>query len=186
MRIKKAITKPSKQRKMLYNAPDQKRYKLFAAPLSQKLTASHNVKTISVRTGDTIRVMRGDRKGFEGKVSKLDKKKYRLIIEGLNREKVDGTSVPIFVHPSKVMLTNLKLDDKWRKKILERRKKPKIKDQAKILSNKVINEKKKVTEKKSKIKSDNKIKSKTVRKKNITKGKVNLKNKVKKKKRGEN
>lgn len=122
MQTTKPVTKPKKQRKMLFNAPDHIRYKHFAAPLSPELKVSHKVKTLSVRSGDTVRIMRGDHKGFEGKVKVIDRKKYKIQVEGLTREKVDGTAIFVPVHPSKVMITNLNLDDKWRKKILERRK----------------------------------------------------------------
>jgi large subunit ribosomal protein L24 len=122
MQALKPVTKPTKQRKMLFQAPDHIRYKFFAAPLSPQLKKSHKVKTIPVRSGDTVRVMRGDHKGFEGKITRVDRRKYRVYVEGLTREKVDGTAIFVPVHPSKVMITNLNLDDKWRKKILERKK----------------------------------------------------------------
>jgi large subunit ribosomal protein L24 len=122
MQTTRPVTKPSKQRKMLYQAPDHVRYKLFAAPLSPELKASNRVNTLPVRSGDTVRIMRGVHKGFEGKITQVDRKKYRIYVEGLTREKVDGTTIFVPVHPSKVMVTNLTLDDKWRKKILERKK----------------------------------------------------------------
>jgi len=118
-------SKPSKQRKRLFQAPDHIRYKHFAAPLSPELRKTYGTRSLPVRRGDTVRIMRGDRKGFEGKVSSVDRKKFRIYIEGLTREKVDGTTVFVPVHPSKVMITKLNLDDKWRRKILERRKKAK-------------------------------------------------------------
>ncbi|MEM2767419.1 MAG: 50S ribosomal protein L24 [Candidatus Bathyarchaeia archaeon] len=114
--------KPSKQRRMLFQAPDHIRYKHFAAPLSPELRKSHGVRSLPVRSGDVVRITRGDRKGFEGKVTRVDRKKYRIYIEGLTREKVDGTTVFIPAHPSKVMITKLNLDDKWRREILEKRK----------------------------------------------------------------
>jgi len=113
--------KPSKQRKRLYAAPLHKRHKLFSAPLSPELKKSHNVNAVPVRAGDTVRIMRGDHKGFEGKVTRVDRKKYRVFIEGVTREKVDGTTIFVPLHPSKVIITGLNLDDKWRKKILERK-----------------------------------------------------------------
>jgi len=115
-------TKPAKQRRMLFQAPDHLRYKHFAAPLSPEIRKSHVARSLPVRRGDTVRVMRGDRKGFEGKVTRVDRKNYKVYIEGLTREKVDGTTIFVPVHPSKVMITKLALDDKWRKKILERKK----------------------------------------------------------------
>ncbi|MEM2937436.1 MAG: 50S ribosomal protein L24 [Candidatus Bathyarchaeia archaeon] len=114
--------KPSKQRKMLFQAPDHIRYKRFAASLSPELRKSYGTRSLPVKSGDTVRVLRGDRKGFEGKVTRVDRKKYRIYVEGLTREKVDGTTIFVPIHPSKVMITKLNLDDKWRKKILERRK----------------------------------------------------------------
>ena len=118
------VTKPTKQRKMLYGAPAHIRHKLLAAHLSPELRATHIAKSIPVRSGDTIRVMRGDHKGFEGKISRIDVKKYRIYAEGLTREKVDGTTIFVPVHASKLMITKLNLDDKWRKRILERKQKP--------------------------------------------------------------
>jgi len=110
---------PRKQHKMLYQAPLHVRYRHFAAPLSPTLKASYLVNSVPVRTGDTVRIMRGDRKGSEGKVTKVDRQKYRIFVEGITREKVDGTAVQVPIHPSKVMITSLNMDDKWRKESLK-------------------------------------------------------------------
>lgn len=122
MQTLKPTIKPTKQRKRIYQAPDHRRYKLFAAHLSPQLMSSHGVKTIPVRTGDSVRIMRGEHKGVEGKITRIDRNKYRIYVEGLTREKVDGSTIFVPVHPSKVMIMNLTLDDKWRKKIIERKK----------------------------------------------------------------
>jgi large subunit ribosomal protein L24 len=122
MQDTKRVKNPGKQRKRLFNAPAHIRHKLMSAPLSHELTASKGAKTLPVRKGDTILIKRGDNKGFEGKVSRVDLKAFRIYIEGLTREKVDGTNIFIPIHPSKVEIRNLNLDDKWRKNILERKK----------------------------------------------------------------
>lgn len=122
MQTIKPVTKPTKQRKMLFQAPAHIRHKIFAAHLSPELRASQGVKTLPVRSGDSVRIMRGDHKGFEGKISSVNKKEYRVYVEGLTREKVDGTTIFVPIHPSKIMITHLNLDDKWRNKILERKK----------------------------------------------------------------
>lgn len=122
MQDTKRIKNPGKQRKRLFNAPAHIRHKLMAAPLSNELAASRGAKTLPVRKGDTVQIKRGDNKGFEGKVSRVDLKAYRIYLEGLTREKVDGTNIFISVHPSKVQIRSLNLDDKWRKNILERKK----------------------------------------------------------------
>lgn len=114
-------TKPRKQRKRLYQAPLHERYRHFSSPLSSGLRASHKTRSVPVRKGDTVRIMRGDSKGVEGKVTNVDRKNYRIFVEGVNRERVDGTTIPVSIHPSKVMITRLNLDDKWRKAALERK-----------------------------------------------------------------
>ncbi len=121
MQATKPVKDPRKQRKLLHNAPAHLRHKLMSAPLSPQLTASKSVKTLPVRKGDTVRIMRGDHKGFDGKISRVDLKNYRIYLEGLTREKVDGTTIFLPVHPSKVMIKNLNLSDKWRKAIVERK-----------------------------------------------------------------
>jgi len=122
MQETKRVKNPRKQRKMLFNAPAHVRHKLMGAPLSSDLAASRGTRTLPVRKGDTVRILRGDNKGFEGKVSKVDLKHFRIYIEGLTREKVDGTNIFVAVHPSKVQIRNLNLSDNWRKDILGRKK----------------------------------------------------------------
>jgi large subunit ribosomal protein L24 len=122
MQSTRALTKPTKQRKILFQAPAHKRHKLLAAHFSAELRTSHATKSFPVRTGDTVRVVRGDHKGVEGKITSVNLTKYRIFVEGLTREKVDGTTINVPIHPSKVIVTRLNLDDKWRKEILESRK----------------------------------------------------------------
>ena len=135
MQETKRVKNPGKQRKRLFNAPAHIRHKLMAAPLSSELAASRGAKTLPVRKGDTVRIQRGDHKGFEGKVSRVDPKNFRIYLEGLTREKVDGTNIFVSVHPSKIQIRNLNLDDKQRKEILGRKKeieKPEKEEKAKV------------------------------------------------------
>ena len=148
----------------------------MAAPLSPELASSKGVKTLPVKKGDTVRVVRGDHAGFEGKINRVDLKRYRIFLEGLTREKVDGTNIFVSVHPSKVMIKNLKLDDKWRKAIVDRKKElalsqkeKRTKKTVKKTTVKVAKEKR--AEKKATAKENSKKKSakKTGRKKTATK-----------------
>lgn len=114
-------TKPSKQRKALYNAPLHLLRKLLSAPLSEELRNKYSVKRMSVRKGDIVRIMRGEWKGHEGKVVDVDTKRIRLHIEGVQMKKADGSPVFYPIHPSKVMIIKLDLSDPFRRKIIERR-----------------------------------------------------------------
>ena len=107
-------TKPSKQRAELYNAPAHRRRRILSASLSTELKTSQGRNSYPVRKGDTVKILRGDFAGIEGKITNIDTKRQRLFVEGVSREKVAGTSTNVSVHCSKVMITKLNLDDKWR------------------------------------------------------------------------
>ena len=110
---------PRKQRKLLYTAPLHKRRKWIAAHLADDLILKYKRRSLPVIKGDTVKVMRGDFKGYVGKVRSVDTKKGRLEIEGVIITKVDGKKVPRPVHASNVVITKLNLTDPWRRKKLE-------------------------------------------------------------------
>ncbi|MCY0882501.1 MAG: 50S ribosomal protein L24 [Acidianus infernus] len=114
-------SKPSKQRKILFNAPYHLRRKMLTAMVSEEITKEYGIKRIEVKKGDTVKVMRGDNIGFEGKVAQVNTKTGRIAIEGLTRKKADGTPVYIWIHASKVMITKLDLSDNKRKASIERK-----------------------------------------------------------------
>ena len=72
-----------------------------------------------IRKDDEVQVVRGDHKDRDGKVTSVYRLKYVIHIDKLTRDKASGQSIPIGIHPSKVVITKLKLD-KDRENILER------------------------------------------------------------------
>ncbi|HEV2119215.1 MAG TPA: 50S ribosomal protein L24 [Candidatus Bathyarchaeia archaeon] len=114
-------SKPSKQRKRFYNAPHHRRRRMLSARLSDDLTKNHRVRRLPVRSGDSVRVMRGDFAGLEGKVQRVDYSNGRIFVEGMAREKSAGVSSQLPVHVTKVRITNLNLSDKWRSGLLAER-----------------------------------------------------------------
>ncbi|WP_148882782.1 50S ribosomal protein L24 [Thermococcus aciditolerans] len=119
--MKLKTRQPRKQRRFLYNAPLHLRSKVMAATLSEDLRNKYGVRSLPIRTGDKVRVMRGDFKGKEGKVVEVDLKRYRIHVEGVTHKKTDGTEVYYPLHPSNVMIIELNLDDERREKIISRR-----------------------------------------------------------------
>jgi len=106
--------RPSKQRKALYDSRGQRIRKLMSASLSEELRGTHGRRLYQVRKGDTVKILRGDYAGVEGKVTEIDRGGRRLFVEGVTRETTSGTSSNVSVHCSKVVVTKLNLDDKWR------------------------------------------------------------------------
>jgi len=54
--------------------------------------------------------MRGKYKGREGKVTQVYRKKWVIHVDRVQRDKSNGATAPIGVHPSKVVITTIKLD----------------------------------------------------------------------------
>ncbi len=77
------------------------------------------VRSIPIRKDDEVSITRGSNKGREGKITTVYRLKYVVHVERVSREKSNGQSVPIGIHPSKCIITKLKLD-KDREDILER------------------------------------------------------------------
>jgi large subunit ribosomal protein L24 len=85
--------------------------------------------------GDTVRVMRGEYNGIEGKIESVNTMTGTLAIEGIQREKVRGGNVKVRIHSSNVLITNLNLNDKYRQESMQGRlakEKPKTGRKAKI------------------------------------------------------
>jgi large subunit ribosomal protein L26e len=109
-----------KSRKAHFTAPSHVRRVIMSAPLSKELRQKYDVRSMPVRKDDEVMVTRGTHKGREGRITQVYRRKYVIHIEKLVRDKLNGSQVPIPIHPSKVAIVKLKLD-KDRKKILDRK-----------------------------------------------------------------
>ncbi len=112
-------TQPRKQRKYGYNAPLHRKQKKFHAHLSVELRKKYGLRSVSVRTGDTVRIVQGQFKKKEGKVDRVMLKRERMFVNGVELIKKDGAKIPYPLHPSNVLITALDLGDKKRKKKIE-------------------------------------------------------------------
>src|ERR1700687_254801 len=107
--------KPTTIRKrMLYTASSHLLSKQLGSHLAKSLKEKYHCKSIRVVEGDSVKVLRGEFKGIEGKVTRVSTEKRGIAIEGIKREKLKGGNVDIFIHPSNVVITSLNLEDKWR------------------------------------------------------------------------
>ncbi len=111
---------PRKQRKYRYNAPLHVRQKFVSAHLSEVLRGRFGKRSLPLRKGDEVKVMRGSDKGFKGKIERINLKEGKVYIEGLNVKKVDGSEVLKPKDPSNLLITESKMEDKRRQMIVER------------------------------------------------------------------
>lgn len=78
-------------------------------------------RAAGIRRGDKVKIMRGQFKKKTGKIERVDLKKSRVYITGIEVIKKDGTKTLYPIHPSNLIITDLYLDDKKRVKVLERK-----------------------------------------------------------------
>jgi len=109
-----------KSRKAHFAAPSSVRRKIMSSALSKELRGKHNTRSLPIRKDDEVRIVRGKYKGREGKVTQVYRKKWVIHVERVQRDKSNGSSVPIGIHPSNVVITTIKLD-KDRRAILDRK-----------------------------------------------------------------
>merc|ERR1711862_1070720 len=92
-----------KSRKAYFTAPSHLRRKLMSAPLSKDLRTKYSVRSLPIRRDDEVMICRGHYHDREGKVTQVYRKKWRIHIERVTRDKANGQTVPIGIHPSKVI-----------------------------------------------------------------------------------
>ncbi|MDD5133384.1 MAG: 50S ribosomal protein L24 [Candidatus Nanoarchaeia archaeon] len=115
----KSSKQPRKQRKYRYNAPLHIKGKFLNVHLSKDLKKKYNKRSIRIRKGDTVKVMKGQFKKISGKIVNVNLRKCKVTIENVQHIRRDGTKSYYPIYPSNLMITSLNLDDKKRKIKLE-------------------------------------------------------------------
>ncbi|TLX91977.1 MAG: 50S ribosomal protein L24 [Thaumarchaeota archaeon] len=128
------------------------REKFLGANVSESQREQHKKRSVRVIKGDTVRIVRGEYAGIEGKVEKVNTERSTLSIEGVQREKIRGGNVKVQIHASNVQIITLNTEDDYRMKSKEKEK-----------------EKVKVKEKKEKVKKGKEIKKEPTKKKELVK-----------------
>jgi large subunit ribosomal protein L24 len=98
--------------------------KLLSVHLSDELRSKHGRRSLRIRKGDGVAVIKGDFEGVEGTVMRVDTRKGFIFVEGVSRESADGKQVLVPLRPSSLVIKKLKLDDKFRQKRLTMKQAP--------------------------------------------------------------
>ena len=135
----KNSTQPRKQRKYRYNAPLHVKQKFVHVHLSKDLRQKHGFRSIQVKKGDKVKILRGGFKGKDGKVDRVSLKREKVYVLGLENIRKEGTRNLVPITPSNLMIIKLDLTDKKRKQKLA------SKNQTKIAQEKPVEEAKEKT-----------------------------------------
>ena len=114
----KASKQPRKQRKYLAKAPLHLKGKLLSVHLSKELRTKHKTRNVTLKKGDTVKIMRGKFAGKSGKITEIKTKYSKVYVDGIMTQKIDGSKIKVALRPSNLLITALNLDDKKRAKKL--------------------------------------------------------------------
>ena len=112
---------PRKQRKYAFNAPLHLRHKFLSALLSKEIRKKYGKRSLPLRKGDEVLIMRGSFKKKKAKITIVDLKNSLVVLDGIQRTKKDGSKVNIRFHPSVLQIVTPNLDDKLRLEALNRK-----------------------------------------------------------------
>lgn len=127
MKFNRFVTRDSgKNRKQHFNAPSHERRRIMSSPLTKELRGKHGIRAIPIRyfftnvltiqkievpsasiilffrVDDEVIVTRGRHRGNSGRVIRCYRKKFVIHVDKITREKANGSTVHIGIHPSKV------------------------------------------------------------------------------------
>ena len=112
--------KPTKMRnKQIYYATMKTASAQLSGMLSKNLRKKYGKRSVRIVEGDSVKVVRGEFNGVDGKVTKVSTSNNGLTIEGVKKEKLKGEKYDVYVHTSNIEVTALNSDDKWRINKLE-------------------------------------------------------------------
>ena len=115
----KTSVQPRKQRKYRHNAPLHEKSSMLNSNLSEELRKKYGKRSLRVKIGDKVKIMRGSFRKKEGKVEEVDVKNLKVYVSKIETQKRDGSKSRVPMDPSNLQITELNMDDKNRKKKLE-------------------------------------------------------------------
>lgn len=127
----KGSKQPRKQRKYAANAPLHLRKKFVSVNLSKELRKSEEKRNVPVKKNDVVKIMRGKFKKKQGKVTEVKLKTGKIIVEGIQIKKADGSKVSIPLKSSNLQIVELSSRNKKRLKTAAKKEKPDRKENSK-------------------------------------------------------
>ena len=144
-------SKPSKQRKALYQAKQHMNAGKMNVHLAKSLRKQIGRRSIGIRVGDKVTVVKGSNAKKSGKVSSVNTHKGFIFLDGITRKKSDGTEIGIPFRTPNLLIAELETKDARRfkrgkkpvqKKAVEEKKEGKDKKEEAVKKKKPVKEEK--------------------------------------------
>jgi large subunit ribosomal protein L24 len=110
---------PRKQRAAMYNRHNVEKRRQLRAPLSTELRTRYARRNITIRKGDTARIISGSFEGREERVAKVNVRDGTVTLDNVTLKKADAKLKPLPLKPAHLVLTRLNLADPWRRQRLK-------------------------------------------------------------------
>ncbi|MGP8073272.1 MAG: 50S ribosomal protein L24 [Thermoplasmata archaeon] len=110
---------PRRQRRAVYNADTFERRLRMTVPLSRELRSRFHRRSVPLRKGDTVRVMKGSFVGREERVAKIDRRGYTVTLDNVTLKSGEEKLKPLPVRTNHLLIVRLNLADAWRRESLK-------------------------------------------------------------------
>jgi len=102
--MKAKSKQPKKQRKALFTYKNHQRSKLLSTRVADFLRDEYGIRTLPLRVGDGVKIVKGEFKNFEGEILEITKNQ-RAKIKEATFDKADGTQFHPAIHISNLVIT---------------------------------------------------------------------------------
>ena len=120
MKRHQIASKRRAQRKLQLGAPSSVKRKLMSSHLNKSLRDQYKIRSLPIKRGDEVKILKGKGKGKTGKVVQVYRKRNVIYVDKITREKQNGQSVFLPIRPCHCIIEKL-LINKDRTKTIEKR-----------------------------------------------------------------
>ena len=120
MKRHQIASKRRTQRKLQLDAPSSVKRKLMSSHLNKSLREQYKIRSLPIKRGDEVKILKGKGKGKTGKVVQVYRKRNVIYVDKVQRDKQNGQTVFLPIKPSYCLIEKL-LINKDRTKTIEKR-----------------------------------------------------------------
>jgi large subunit ribosomal protein L26e len=120
MKRHQIASKRRAQRKLQLGAPSSVKRKLMSSHLNKSLRDQYKIRSLPIKRGDEVKILKGKGKGKTGKVVQVYRKRNVIYVDKVQRDKQNGQTVFLPIKPSYCLIEKL-LINKDRTKTIEKR-----------------------------------------------------------------
>ena len=120
MKRHQIASKRRAQRKLQLGAPSSVKRKLMSSHLNKSLRDQYKIRSLPIKRGDEVKILKGKAKGKSGKVVQVYRKRNVIYVDKVQRDKQNGQTVFLPIKPSYCVIEKL-LINKDRTKTIEKR-----------------------------------------------------------------